>query len=171
MSQGGFCLWGHSTSSLAICLGECPQPGGLAGSHLNKYLIKTKDYFISSWKEQEALLFTPESEYFLFLECLCRKPCAATCLGLVWGNEGVRGSHGVVQASFLPPFCWCWGHGGLEGPWPWGWRVLSCPMSLRTHPQPKEGQKPPHPKEAREKSHSNSKGDVTHKKWMTSRMG
>lgn len=146
MSQGGFCLWKHSTYRLIIGLGESPQPRALPCSHFNKYLIKMKDCFISSWKEQEALLFTPESEYFLFLEHLCRNPLAAACLELVWGKE----MPGSLTGLSLHPSC----HPSAAAGGVWAWKspgrgaggFLSCPVSLRTHRHPEEGQKPPTPK-------------------------
>lgn len=144
MSQGGFCLWKHSAYRLAICLAQSPQPQSLARSHLNKYLTKMKDCFTSPWKEQEALLSTPESEYFLFLECLCKNPRAAVCLELVWGCQGISWvCPSVLPVTLLVVLGSCgWGRALATG---LGVSVLSCVS------QAKEGQKPPTPKRGQER--------------------
>lgn len=162
MSQGGFCLWKHSAYRLAICLAESPQPRDLAPSHLNKYLTKMKDYFTSCWKEQEPLLFTPESEYFLFLECLCKNPCAAACLELVGGCEGVSwGYPSGLPATLLLMLgsCGC-GRALAMGMVFFFFFLILC---LPGHTlKPRRDRNPPHPKETRKGSHKHSKGDVTH---------
>lgn len=57
--------------TLVLQAGICQSPPAMgSGLFPLKYQTKTKDYFTSRWKEQEALLLTPESEYFLFLERL-----------------------------------------------------------------------------------------------------